>query len=67
MAVSGEEILFNFGVIRGRINLVYYLNKGMYRRNSRGRFSNKSNLKREVRTFRVTDEVWEKLEMMASS
>ena len=54
-------------MIHGRINLVYYLDKAMQGRDSRGRFSNKSDLKRKVRSLRVTDEVWEKLGVMAES
>ena len=39
----------------------------MQGRDSKGRFSNKSDLKREVRSLRATDEVWEKLGIMADS
>ena len=67
MGTSGEKISFNFRVTYGKINLLYYLDKCMYRRDSRGRFSNKSDVKRKVRTFRATDEVWEKLGIMVDS
>ena len=65
METPREEISFNFRVIHDIINLVYYSDKAMQGRDSKGRFSNKSDFKRKVRTFRATDEVWEKLGIMA--
>ena len=40
--------------------------KTMQRRNRKGQFDKKSDSKREVKTIRVTDEVWNKFGEMAS-
>ena len=38
----------------------------MWNRDSRGQFSNKSDSDRQVRSIRVTDEIWEKFGKMAA-
>ena len=38
----------------------------MWNRDSRGQFSNKSDSDRQVRSIRVTDEIWEKFGEMAA-
>ena len=38
----------------------------MHNRNSRGRFINKSDSDRQVRSIRVTDEIWEKFGKVAA-
>ena len=48
MGTPGEKISFNFQVIHGEVDLVYYLDKAMQERDSEGRFSNKSDFKRKV-------------------